>query len=89
MISILSPTAFRIFSNGSMAVFICSAVMNSPWFSIAAGSNGQIFIAEMPDSKRLSARTSARFMNPSKSSYGLSSTPRPHVETGLMLEERT
>ena len=48
MISILSPTAFRIFSNGSIAVFICAAVMKRPSFSFAAGSNGQIFMAEMP-----------------------------------------
>ena len=68
MISILSPTALRIFSNGSTAFFICAAVMKRPWFSCAAGSNGQIFIAEMPLSSRLSASASARFMKPSRSS---------------------
>ena len=70
MISILSPTAFRIFSKGAIAVFICSAVMKRPWFSIAAGSNGQIFMAEMPLSRRLSATASARIMKPSRSSIG-------------------
>ncbi|MGY3420528.1 hypothetical protein ACVWZW_001003 [Bradyrhizobium sp. F1.13.4] len=68
MISILSPTALRIFSNGSIACFIWAAVMYRPLFSCAAGSNGQIFIAEMPLSSRFSASASAWCMKPSRSS---------------------
>lgn len=45
MICILLPTRLRIFSNGSTAFFICSALMDRPRFSWAAGSKGQIFIA--------------------------------------------
>ena len=63
--------------------------MKRPWFSIAAGSNGQIFIAVMPLSSRFSARASARFMKPSRSSNGPPASPRFQFETGLMLVERT
>ena len=68
MISIRSPTALRIFSKGSIAFFICAALMYRPWFSAACGSNGQIFIALMPLASRSSASASARFMKPSRSS---------------------
>ena len=68
MISILSPTARRIFSNGSSAALSWAGVMDRPSFSMAAGSKGQIFMAPMPLSSRLSATASARFMNPSRSS---------------------
>ena len=89
MISILSPTAFLIFSNGAIAVFICSAVMKRPWFSIAAGSNGQIFMAVIPLSRRFSASASALFMKPSRSSKGPPASPRFQFETGLMFVDRT
>src|SRR5271166_1815186 len=39
-ISIRSPTALRIFSKGAIAAFICSALMQRPPVSCAAGSNG-------------------------------------------------
>jgi hypothetical protein len=68
MMSIRSPTARRIFSNGSIARFICAAEICRPPVSCAAGSNGQIFIAVTPLSSRLSANASARCMNASRSS---------------------
>ena len=68
MISILSPTARRIFSNGSSAALSSSGEMCMPSLAIAAGSNGQIFMAVMPDASRLSATASARVMKPFRSS---------------------
>jgi hypothetical protein len=89
MISILSPTALRIFSNGERASLSCAAEMKRPWFSIATGSKGQIFIAPIPLSRRLSASASARVMNASRSSNGPPASPRFQFETGLMFVERT
>ena len=89
MISILSPTARRIFSNGSSAAFNSAGLMYRPSLAMAAGSNGQIFIAVMPASSRLSATASARVMKPFRSSYGPALSSKFQVETGLMLCERT
>jgi hypothetical protein len=63
--------------------------MYRPLFACAGGSNGQIFIAVMPLSSKLSAKASARFMNASRSSNGPSLSPTFQLDTGRILRERT
>ena len=89
MISIWSPTARRIFSNGSRAALSWAGVMDMPSFSMPAGSKGQIFMAVMPCSSRLSATASARVIKPCRSSYGPPAASKFQVETGFMLLDRT
>ena len=48
MMSTRSPTALRIFSNGSSAALRSAAEMCRPRVFSAAWSNGQIFMAVMP-----------------------------------------
>ncbi len=68
IISILSPKAFLIFSNGSNAIFISSQEIYCPCDFSAAKSKGHIFIAVIPESKRECARSTGVFKNASKSS---------------------
>ncbi len=68
MMSILSPTASRIFANGSSARVMSAAEMYCPRLFSAARSNGQIFIAVIPSASRLSASSSAWFRKPFRSS---------------------
>jgi len=45
MISMRSPTAARIFSNGSIPLRMSLAETNAPPAAVAKRSNGQIFMA--------------------------------------------
>ncbi|MNV90704.1 hypothetical protein D3C71_1851130 [compost metagenome] len=61
--SILSPTARRIFSNTSRPWRMALALTYCPSDSVAAPSNGQIFIALKPSSIRLCASSPGLSMN--------------------------
>src|ERR1700684_2541802 len=89
MISIRSPTALRIFSNGATALRICSAVMYKPRVSLAGTSKGQIFIADIPLSSKFSASLSAHVMNASKSSNGPALDSTFQLDTGDILFDLT
>ncbi|MNT27652.1 hypothetical protein D3C72_1632900 [compost metagenome] len=68
MISILSPTALRIFSKGSSALFRSGIEIYWPRVFSAAASKGQIFMAVMPSSSNEWASSSARCRKPFRSS---------------------
>ena len=69
IISIFLPTASLIFWNGSTPLSISLDEINSPFVLPANWSNGQIFIADTPSSRRLFANSPASVMNACWSSY--------------------